>query len=629
MRLILKPPPDLLVPSTFHSHYLAPPKLPSVRTLKVPQPYVKAKKRLNDVELSNPHYLTADKALWWQFVIEEVEWDLELEQVVIKLADGTEERWDLGGIKSSETISDDEEEVEESREEKMKGKGGKEQTSSFKSRWSPQVVLAQLRSFSIQLRSAYEDITTSSIIDFHAPRLETEKHFKILMSLSADPSLEIPLEWVQDKSAYSNFMDEDLIEGFEAEGLNERGESEEEQPRQGQFKSRRRPNRLHVPYENAPTPSSSHSTSQTHDYLSLVQLLTTIRTYLFDLVPLTIFPQLREVCGPTYSLWVTESAISWCRNQAIEKGREVGIIVLELLEDEPEAVLESTTLLSDIDDDDDNEEGGGGGSSSNYAQDSEEGEESWGIEIRETKGRKSESVWNDLINMDKKRNDNPLDSMREDFELRCWAEDAIERSRAAEREQWLKKKRSKPKWLVEPEPWEVSIPLDVAEDQDEDDQDDDSSDFGQPFMVKNMSKKVSAPFSTPRSIKSKSFPPPPQPLTSPPRQEDILVPPLSPSTSSSSSSSSSDEFEPLSGPPSQPDSATYSDFFYIQDYLEEEFLPKKLPKAVVTASTFRGREMEKARALLHAKLNEIAGVSFDCLPSLFISLVLTIRYSYV
>ena len=148
-------------------------------------------------------------------------------------------------------------------------------------------------------------------------------------------------------------------------------------------------------------------------------------------------------------------------------------------------------------------------------------------------------------------------------------------------------------------------------------------------MVKNMSKKVSAPFSTPRSIKSKSFPPPPQPLTSPPRQEDILVPPLSPSTSSSSSSSSSDEFEPLSGPPSQPDSATYSDFFYIQDYLEEEFLPKKLPKAVVTASTFRGREMEKARAPLHAKLNEIAGVSFDCLPSLFISLVLTIRYSYV
>ncbi|GAA5959700.1 hypothetical protein JCM3765_007244 [Sporobolomyces pararoseus] len=610
MRLTLKPPPDLLVPSTFHSHYLPSPKLPSVKTLKVPQPYIRAKKRLNDVGLANPHYLTADKALWWQFVIEQVEWDLELEQVVVKLMDGTEERWDLGGIKSSELLSDDEEEDEESREEeKGEGKRRKEQTSpssSFKTRWSPQVILDQLRSFSIQLRSAYEDITTSSIIDNHSPHLDTEKDFKILMSLSANPSLPVPLEWVQDKSAYSYFMDEDLIDGFEDEGLNERGELEE-QPRQGQFKSRRRPNRLHVPYENAPTPTTpssitkNRSTSQPpHDYLSLVELLTQIRTYLFDLLPSTIFPQLKEICGPNYILWATEGAISWCRSQAIEKGREVGIIILELLEDEPEAVLESSTLLSDIED-----EGGGGGDSSNYAEDSEEEEESWGIEIRESEGRKNKnSVWNDLIKLDKKRNDNPLDSMREDFDLRCWAEDAIERSRAVERQQWLKKKQSKPKWLNEPEPWEVSIPLDV--DQDEYDEDD-SSDFDEPFPVKN-SRKVSAPFSMPRSLTnhlSKSLPP--QPLTSPPRQEDILVPALSPSTSSSSSSSSGD-YEPLSNPPSQPDSTTYSDFFYIQDYLEEEFLPKKLPRAVVTPSNTRGRQMEKARALLHAKLNEIAGL---------------------
>jgi hypothetical protein len=595
MLLTLTPPSDYLVPSTLHTHSLSVPQLPSIKTLKVPPVYTKAKQRLNDAGLALPNYLAIDRALWWHYVIERVEWNLDRGEVIVLLTDGSEERWSLGGNKSNEILSDDDEDTEMAEEGKSRGKERLCSSSSslfdFKSRWSPEIILARLRTFSIELRSAYEDITSVSHLDAQAPHLVSDEHFRTLIDLAEKPSRKVPHEWIRDKSTYSYFVDEDSQDELEeAIVLNEQGEADE-QPRSGQFKSRRRPTRLSVPYENAPTPpsplESSSSTPQPHDFLSFVHLLTQIRTYLLDLLPSTIYPQLIEVIGPTYSLWSTETAISWCRRKAIEKGREAGIIVLELLDDDPEAVLESTTLISDPED--------SSFESDILLEDSSGGEESWGIEIRDTRNDSS-SNWSDFVKMDKKRNDNPLNLMREDFKLRCWAEDAIERQRAMEREQW-QEKLSQPRWLHEPEPWEVSRPIN---------DDFESSDSEVPFMRRN-NKNLSTPFSVPRSSKfSRS---PPQTLTSPPRafrDGDILVstPALSPSTSSSSS-----EYDSFSDPSSEPDSTTYSDYFYLEDHLGEEFLPSKLPKAVVTPSSSRGKEMEKARALLHAKLNEIAGVS--------------------
>lgn len=605
MKLTLTPPSSHLTPSTLHTHLIPPPKLPTGRQLpKLPPPFTKAKKALNEVGLGLPNPLAADKALWWQFAIEEVEWNLELGQVIVKLRDGTEEKWDLttGGVTSKEVVIDtDEEEDELESQEPPKEPKPSSSSSSFKSRWSPEIVLAQLHEFSLELRSAYEDITASSFVDSTVPRLTNEGDYQKLTSLSAEPALELPEEWTRGTSSYSHFVDENSVDGDVHNQLDERGELEL-QPRHGQFQSRRRPTRLSSFFNDDPF-STSSSPPRSHDYLSLVHLLTRIRTYLLDLLPLTIYPRLKENVGPNYTLWSIDGATSWCRRRAIERGREVGIIILELLEDEPEAILESNTLLSD----DGDYELTSVESSEGFVEESE-GEESWGIEIRESrgggrgrKGEDSSDQWNDFLKMDKQRNDNPLDSMREDFGLRCWAEDAIERQRAFEREQCLRKPE-KPFWLIEPEPWEVSMSLEQEE----------SSDFDEPF--RNVKTKLSTPFQLPRTLTATRFdspsPSPRPPLTSPPRGDSpddvtfLSLPELSPSASSSSSS----DYDPVSDPSSEPESITNSNFFYPENYLGEDFLPKKLPKAVVTASSTRGKEMERARALLHAKLNEIAGV---------------------
>lgn len=183
--------------------------------------------------------------------------------------------------------------------------------------------------------------------------------------------------------------------------------------------------------------------------------------------------------------------------------------------------------------------------------------------------------------------------MREDFKLRCWAEDAIERERALEREQWLKKEE-KPRWHTPPEPWEVSIPVDESDSEFEE--------LISEGRGRKGFKNAFSAFSMPRTLTKL----PPQPPTSPPQGSFYAysTPPHLVSPSSSSS-----DFDPVSDPSSEPDSTTYSDYFYPEDYLEEDFLPRKLPKAVVTPSSSRSRVMEQARAKLHSKLNEIAGVS--------------------
>ncbi|GAA5885100.1 hypothetical protein JCM16303_006403 [Sporobolomyces ruberrimus] len=596
MRLTLKPPSDYLIPSTLHSHFLKPPSLPPARNLKVPGVYTKARRLLNDYGLASPHFLAADKALWWQFVIQAVEWDLENEEVVVSLSDGTEERWDFGGAKSSELCSDDEDDSEKG----IASEGDRrDPPSSSQSRWSPETVLARLRRFSLELRSAYEDITTSSFVDPNAPHIETDEDFALLMQLSADPSRKIPFEWTSGKTPYAYFMDEefvDTMQDVETDTRSTRTESEPEVPVRGQFTNRRRPTRIPLSYENGPTPPSSraHSPERSHDYLSIIRLLTEIRTYLLDLLPATIYPHLKETVGATYSIWAAEGAITWCRRRAIEQSSEAGRIILDLLDDEPEAVFESFSTASDIDlRSQDSEEF--------ESEDEEEGEGSWGIEIRDTRGKRDDSGWSSLVRMDKRRNENPLASMREDWKLRCWAEDAIERQSAIEREQWLKKE-IKPKWTREPGPWEVSIPFgDLAEDDDEED-------VEEQHWTRSKKDIPSSPVRTLDDMTKATLRPQKHPLTSPPGSPEDEPSISLPELSAVRSSSSSDDYDDLSNPPSSGGSTSYSDFFFTENYLGEEFLPLKLPKAVVTPSSSRSKEMERARQMLHATLNEIAGL---------------------
>lgn len=122
MLLTLTPPSDYLVPSTLHTHSLSVPQLPPLKSLKVPPVYTKAKQRLNDASLALPNYLAIDRALWWHYVIERVEWNLDREEVIVSLTDGSEERWSLRGNKSNEILSDDDEDTEMAEEEKSRGR---------------------------------------------------------------------------------------------------------------------------------------------------------------------------------------------------------------------------------------------------------------------------------------------------------------------------------------------------------------------------------------------------------------------------------------------------------------------------------------------------------------------------
>ena len=598
MRLTLRPSSSYPVPSTFHSHYIPPPHLPPAKHLKVPLAYTKAKRNLQQTGLLLPSYLAADKALWWQFAIDEVCWNLEDEEVVVSFSDGTEERWDLGGPKSSESIMEDGEynQAVEVEEEPQASSSSSQNETRRTSRWSPETVLARLRSFAIELRSAYEDITTATLLDPHAPSIEDEQDHSILMGLSADPAKQVPFEWSRAESLHEYYMNGDfgdIVRDIEVEeekskrtpSHSKTNKSSSDQPTHGQFKSRRRPTRIPLTYESAPTPPPSNTHArQSHDYLSTIHLLTQIREYLADLLPSTIYPQLREELPSTYSLWCVDGAIAWCRREAIRKGAEAGEQILDLLDEDAESLLASSTQASDIEILSEGED--------SMEVDSED-EGSWGIEIREGRGRYQASSWNGYARKAMKRSDNPLDSMREDFKLRCWAEDAIERERALEREQWLKKEEQ-PKWHIPPEPWEVSIPIDDLNSEFEE--------MIEETRGRKGFKNAFSAFSMPRSLTSL----PPQPPTSPPQAsfDSYSTPPHLVSPSSSSS-----DFDPLSDPSSEPDSTTYSDFFYPEDYLEEDFLPNKLPKAVVTPSRSRNRVMEQAREKLHAKLNEIAGVS--------------------
>lgn len=165
------------------------------------------------------------------FAVTEVRWDLEEEEVVVVLADGTEERWELEGEagKSSEWVEESgEDELAGDGEKagKSRGRQDKNPTTARPSRWAPSTVSATLHDFSVRLRSAYEDLGTSSAQHPSAPTIDSENDYRQLMRLSADPTREIPFEWSDKKTMYEYAM----------ESAAEDEEEEEEVERESQGK---------------------------------------------------------------------------------------------------------------------------------------------------------------------------------------------------------------------------------------------------------------------------------------------------------------------------------------------------------------------------------------------------------
>ncbi|GAA5880424.1 hypothetical protein JCM1840_007691 [Sporobolomyces johnsonii] len=617
MKLNLIPPRSYPIPPVLHSHDLPSPSIPPARTLRIPLAYVKAKRTLNDLGLKLPSHLAADRALWWQFAVSEVTWDLDEEELVVAFSDGSEERWELDGgdgARLDETVGDDSDETRDelSADEEGDWRGAKRARSTpsqagERTRPSaPASVLAHLNELCVELRSAYEDLGTSASLHPDAPTIESEADFAILMQLAADPSRNIPFEWSSARTLLEYHMqnsndrdeEEDEDAGAISLSVSARGPSQsakeaegaavDDQPRHGQFKSRQRPRRLPSSESSlAPAASSLHPP---HDYLSLVHLLTRVRQYLADLFASTVLPTLREILPPTYTLWAVDGAISWCRRQAIRKSAEAAERLLELLDDDGDVDFFGNVSDSDLSVADTSED----------SMDLDLDEESlWGIVIQERSDRHSRrnDDWNAFALQEKRQSDNPLASMRDDFALRCWCEDAMERARALSRDEWLVPER-KPKWVRKPEAWDVSSPIDGAK-----------SDLDEPAdQRKKRGFKPASTLLLPAMRTPISKARPLSPSTSPPRAEEddlhsalTLVPGLV-------ASSSSSDTDPSDLDDDAPHGSDSRDFFYPEDLIGEHFLPKRLPKAVVERSESREKEMEKARAQLHQMLNEVAGL---------------------
>lgn len=591
MRLTLIPPSAYPVPPLLQSHILDPPTLPPPRTLRTPPAWVKAKKALNELGLQLPSYLAADRALWWQVAVSEVEWNLEEEEVVVKFVDGSEERWAMDGERSlsNELIVDSE------VDEELAPNPPAPSEPRAESRWSPRNVLARLRELSHELRSAYEDLGTASAHDPLAPDISTESDYLLLMQLSAKPAQQVPFEWSDAQTLYEYAMeglvDEDELDA-DAGLAKKRASSSEAGPSQpasdgaegpsrdshGRFHSRRRPK-----HTKASSGRESSAGRQPHDHLSMVHLLWTIRTFLLDLFAHCIIPRLQHTMPPTYSLWAADAAIVWCRREAVKKGAQVADLILELLDDDGDAFDaalddDKDELMEDI-----------------FVEDD--------AAFLYGKAGVLQKVGREQAEEDAKQErlaTNPLQSMLDDFALRSWCESALDRHRAMDDLEW-DEVTGKPLWVKPVAPWDVSKLVDGAVS----DLEDGGSVGSQWFGLGGGSASTHRFAGT--------YPSPP---TSPPLVDDIpvLARPHFRSFSTSPDPDATDYEDARSDWDAFPSSTSSAhqyrpEFFRPEDLVGEQFLPPKMPKELLVATGERGPEMEVQRRSVVELLNEIAGVS--------------------
>lgn len=623
MLLTLLPPPSYPIPDTLQTHTLRPPSLP--RGVKIPAPYIRAKRSLQDVGIVMPANLCADRAVWWSLAIEEVTWDLESETVEVRFVDGSEERWELDpAIKSSGFVEDSEEEDTPDEAEmdvdvsaSSSDASGSPATTGGKGkspepRRSSTSVVERLRTLCIQLRDAYEDIGLGAI------PINDEQDYLRLLHMAADPSVRAPAEWT-NQSLFDFHMrgssdDECAIETDDSDDevlvsarvarattpgleVDEAGDihvgpaptsspSKKSPTFRGQFKSRRRPLSL--------DPVASTSTSlptqppAPHDYLSFVALLSTVRHTLLDLFSSKIIPKLKErLDTPTYALWAVGNAARWCRRQAILTGGEVARDMMQLLDDDG-----VTFDASDDDDEDDELEEG-------------EDEDEWALR-RGAGGSSPESAGG---RRERRLRRNVMYDVMDDYALRMWCEKAQVRAHGMSEDDELQgwsfdrgddliASVGAPKFVDGVQPWEVSKPYPTLVG------------FQPASRIGTQSKKKVTLESLAAALDSsptKSTLPPTNGDSSAARADalrDLYF--GGPGTDASPPLTDCDDDDYF-----EPGSAQAPEFFCPEDTLGEAFLPPKLPRTLVDAEPFLplGRDMAKMRERVHEGLNEIAGVS--------------------
>jgi hypothetical protein len=572
---LLQPSESLYLPQLLQTHHLSLPSsacytakaTPSQDSpIRTPPPYLKLERLLRELGISLPSKLAGDRAVWWTVAVKEVQWDLGGGRVKVTFVDGTGEHWSLA---DDEVESDGDEVMDESSVEvgverwveETLGEGTKASEKGKGREVEGTSVYNRLLALCGELRDAYEDIGGAlGSLKGEGGRIDVDEELKLLLDLSADPSLPLPPAWsVPTTSTVSAIVpharrhvcsstpsvadDDDDSHRSDDESV---ASSVDPFEHSGTFTSRRRPTSFPPSHPlsharlNAYDPISSSfellsSNRQPHDLLSFIALLSRTRSTLVDLFSSYIIPVLKDRLPPTYGLWTTSNALASCRRIARLQSGDVASLILQLIQDEGEEW--------DVSDDDEEEE-----------EEEEEDEEDELAGMSE-----AEDGWNHtrLEKKERRMERNVMFEMRDDWGLRMWCEKAQARA-LEEREEGGEEDCV---LLDEVRPWEVSKSISHVSKTAS------KAKRGRKIKLGMRKKKISSAYDFDDTFDSSG-------------------------ASDSSSSSTSD------------------DFFYPSDPLQESLLPAKLPKTVIKRSPFPplGRDMSRLRSQLHSALNELAGL---------------------
>ncbi|KAL8278910.1 hypothetical protein RQP46_008579 [Phenoliferia psychrophenolica] len=581
MKLTLLPHRSYPIPSALQSHILERPKTPYPRRA---QPIAYRRSLL--LEISSQSGLAHDKAAWWTTSVREVTWDLDNDQVVVEMIDGSVESWtfDERGL-SEEAISLSPEFVIEKEDEAMEDQLPSSSAQTIVPATEQQTRRESaghdvLRALSIELRSAYEDVSTPSpnCVVAGSPSeplcAGSEYDWTELAELAADTTLKFPHAWSAMSTRTEWFHEEQgkrsskRVRTRSATFRVPAPPPTESQDVKGQLPDHRRPHFFDISIDS-PEASSSTTTSTTpptrrHDFLSLVALLTKTRQTLLSLFSTSILPALKTRIPPTYSIWAATSVEKSLLRTGVRKAAEIARSF-----DVLQADSGSSFDLSDDDDESDSDSDW----ENEASGDDDLGQLAWERDMRtgfadeedddfsQSLGAvlSSPSSYTSTMKKNERVRRNPMWEMRDDYSLRNWCVLAQARARELERQ-------SDPA-----DGGEYSLSL--------------STD---PLPVWEVSKSYPSNHVT-TSLSSRR------------RKGRIWENPASSATTVSDGSSSDDDDDD-----SGSIASARSAFFYIEDPIEGGLLPQRLPKALLFHAP--GREMEYMRQGIHAKLNEVAGI---------------------
>ncbi|KAK4047720.1 hypothetical protein OIV83_005228 [Microbotryomycetes sp. JL201] len=617
MLLTLVPPSSDPIPETLQTHLVSVPSWPA--GARVSAAWNRAASSLQTVGISVPSVMCVDLTSWCAFAVQEVVWDLDSDFVSVQLVDGTEERFtlecsDVGdhAIKSDEMVTTSDDDSMQSRASTPLHRSdwmhstSSPQRSHFESMADPfatirprhsrmqdrkHPVRARLLEISRQIREAFEDNTLGPL------SIDCESDHNQLLRMAADATLKIPPSWDGDAQSLFEFHmtgssdgsdreeeDETSSENENAESRSLRQASVEEAQRRrrevtpgtpfdlaspkkllcmlsGQLESRRRPRSLaEIVGTQGPPP---------HDYLSFVEVLAKARNTMLDIFALKVCPALKaRLKASTYCEWAAKSAADWCRMRAHKLSGTLANRVSALLEQEESSEGESN-LVDEL------------FTSSDECS-----------KLRSYQPLRSISFG--THNATPLRN--PLQDMKDDYQLRLWCEQALQRSDTCEvPPRWGQQAAvpgftfGAPKFSRAPTPWEVTTTLPAG--------------LGKASGLRaKLQQRLSAKLS--RHVGPTSSSPLRTASCLGRRQGRRTAPKSVYPESSDTESEIEDVLLPL-GPAAQSPK-----FFYPEDWLGDALLPSKLPKVLVDSDIQPplSKDIERSRKTIHMLLNEIAGL---------------------